>query len=168
MPDLPESLHTDNHLLWALIGVSIVMVLTLEAVQTAVEGAWPHQRRPSTMLPRERSAHTMWGVVAIALIVGGLLLIANLGVLLWQDLEHSEAHVVASALLGTSWVVFVLSSVDRWGIRSYITSIGIAAPMAVLAMLVVADLLLGVTLVDIWPSWDEFRDDLPVIVTSVT
>lgn len=163
MPDLPDFLQTDNHVLWALIGVGIAMVFTLEAVQTAVEGAWPHQRRPSTMLPRERSAHTIWGVVALAIIAGGLLLLANLGVLAWQDMEHTEGQIVASLLLAVSWIVFLLVGVERFGIRSYIASIGIAAPLAILAMLLVANIIFGVTLIDIWPSWDAFRDDLPLL-----
>lgn len=163
MPDLPDILQLDNNLIWVLIGVCVIMVFTLEAVQTAVEGAWPHQRRPSTMLPRERNAHAIWGVVAIALIVGGLLLICNLGIVIWQEIDHTETQVIASFLLGVSWLMFIGTSIDRFGIRSYITSIGIAAPIAVLAMLVAADVLLSISLIDIWPSLDEIRDALPVI-----
>jgi hypothetical protein len=164
MPEFPEFLQTDNHVLWALIGVSIAMVFTLEAVQAAVEGAWPHQRRPSTMLPHERSAQSVWGLVAIALIAGGLLLISNLAVLLWQEIEHSEAQVVAGILLGISWLLFLMVSIDRFGIRRYITSIGLAAPIAVLAMLAMSIVLLTLSILDIWPPEDEFRDALPIIM----
>jgi hypothetical protein len=163
MPEFPEFLQTDNHVLWALIGVSIAMVFTLEAVQTAVEGAWPHQRRPSTMLPHERSAQSVWGIVAIALIAGGLLLISNLAILLWQEIEHTETQVVGGVLLGVSWLLFLMVSIDRYGIRGYITSIGLAAPVAVLAMLTMSIVLLSLSLIDIWPPEDEFRDALPVI-----
>ncbi len=163
MPELPEVLQTDNHVLWALIGVSIAMVITLEAVQTAVEGAWPHQRRPSTMLPHERSAQSIWGLVAIALIAGGLLLISNLAILLWQDLEHNETQIAGAVLLGVSWLIFLMVSIDRYGIRGYITSIGLAAPVAVLAMLAMAIILLSLALIDIWPPEEEFRDSLPII-----
>jgi hypothetical protein len=149
--------------LWALIGVSIAMVMTLEAVQTAVEGAWPHQRRPSTMLPHERSAQSVWGIVAIALIAGGLLLISNLAILLWQEIEHTETQVAGGVLLGVSWLLFLMVSIDRFGIRSYITSIGLAAPVAVLAMLAMSIALLSLSLIDIWPPEEEFRDALPVI-----
>jgi hypothetical protein len=164
MPEFPEFLQTDNHVLWALIGVSIAMVFTLEAVQAAVEGAWPHQRRPSTMLPHERSAQSVWGLVAIALIAGGLLLISNLAILLWQEIEHTEAQVVAGILLGVSWLLFLMVGIDRFGIRRYITSIGLAAPIAVLAMLAMAIILLTLSILDIWPPEDEFRDALPIIM----
>jgi hypothetical protein len=163
MPEFPEFLQTDNHVLWALIGVSIAMVFTLEAVQTAVEGAWPHQRRPSTMLPSERSAQSIWGLVAIALIAGGLLLISNLAILLWQEQEHSETQVAGGVLLGVSWLMFLMVSIDRYGIRKYITSIGLAAPVAVLVVLAMSIILLSLALIDIWPPEDEFRDSLPVI-----
>lgn len=163
MPDFPGFLQTDNYLLWALIGVSIAMVFTLEAVQSAVEGAWPHQRRPSTMLPRERSAQSVWGLVAIALIAGGLLLLSTLAVLLWQELDHSETQVAGGVLLGVSWLFFLMVSIDRFGIRGYITSIGLAAPIAVLIMLTMSIILLTLSIIDIWPPEDEFRDSLPII-----
>jgi magnesium-transporting ATPase (P-type) len=167
MPDLPEALQTDNHVLWALIAVSVGMILTLEAVQTAVEGAWPHQRRPSTMLPAERNAQSMWGLVAIALIAGGLLLIANLAILLWKELDTLDLQVTGAVLLGVSWVFFLLVSIDRFGIRRYITSIGLAAPIAVLALLAMAIILLTLALIDIWPPADDFRESLPVLVGHV-
>jgi hypothetical protein len=163
MPDLPDSLNTDNHLLWVLIGVCVAMVFTLEAVQTAVEGAWPHQRRPSRLLPHERSAQAIWGLVAVLIIAGGLLAIANLGILVWQDEEHGDALVLGSILLGAAWVVFLLLSVERFGVRSYLSSIGPPAPLAVLVVLAAAILLLSLSLVEIVPSADEFRDDLPII-----
>src|SRR5680860_127051 len=161
---MPEFLQTDNLVLWALVGVSIAMVFTLEAVQTAVEGAWPHQRRPSTMLPHERSAQSVWGLVAIALIAGGLLLISNLAILLWRELDHTETQIAGGVLIGVSWLLFLMVSIDRFGIRSYITSIGLAAPIAVLVMLAMSIVLLSLSIIDIWPPADAFRDSLPVIL----
>lgn len=166
MPELPDALQTDNHVLWALIAVSVLMAFTLEAVQAAVEGAWPHQRRPSTMLPSERKAHSVWGVVALALIAGGLLLVANLAILLWKDLEPLDIQRAGGVLLAVAWVLFVLVSIDRFGIRKHMTAIGLAGPVAALALLTAAIVLLSLSLIDIWPPSDEFRDALPVIVIS--
>ncbi|MGD9713109.1 MAG: hypothetical protein AB7V46_13700 [Thermomicrobiales bacterium] len=164
MPDLPDSFQTDNHVLWALIASSVIMIFTLEAVQSAVEGAWPHQRRPGTMLPSERTAHSIWGVVALALIACGLLLISNLAILLWQDVDALGIQKTAGVLLAVSWVLFMLVSIDRFGIRKHMTSIGVAAPIGVLALLTVVAVLLSLSLIDIWPPSDEFRDALPVIL----
>lgn len=163
MPDLPDSLNTDNHLLWALIGVSIAMVLTLDAVQSAVGGAWPHQHRPSRLLPHERTAQSIWGVVAVLIIAGGLLLITNLGILLWQDLDYDDGLVLGGILLGVGWVIFLLTSIESLGIRRYLSSIGPTAPLAVLVVLIAAIVLLVLSLLDIAPPWKEFEDALPII-----
>ena len=167
MPDFPDGLQTDNHMLWILIGVSIAMVLTLEAVQTAVEGAWPNQRHPTSMLPHERSAQAGWGVVALGVIIGGLLLLSNLAILVWQELDHNDSQVAASILLAISWVLFVMIGIDRFGVRGYLNSIGIVLPIVVLAMLLVANGLLILSLIDIWPGMDAIRDSLPLITASI-
>lgn len=163
MPDLPTSLNTSNHLLWVLIGVSIAMVLTLDAVQTAVDGAWPHQHRPSQLLPHERTAQSIWGIVAVAIIAGGLLLVTNLGILLWQETTHGDSLVLGGILLAISWIIFLLTSIDSLGIRRYLSSIGPAAPLAILIVLITAIVLLVASLLDIAPPWKEFQDALPII-----
>ncbi|MCC6943346.1 MAG: hypothetical protein IT335_02150 [Thermomicrobiales bacterium] len=163
---MPDALQTDNHILWALIATSVVMVITLEAVQSAVEGAWPHQRRPSTMLPSERTAHSLWGIVALALIAGGLLLIANLAILLWKDLDPLDIQRAGGVLLAVAWALFMLVSIDRFGIRRHMTAIGLAGPVAAIAILTAAIVLLSLALIDIWPPTDDFRDALPVILIT--
>lgn len=167
MPDFPDSLNTDNHLLWVLVGVCIAMVLTLDAVQTAVDGAWPHQHRPSRLLPHERTAQSIWGLVAVLIIAGGLLLITNLGILLWQDEDYGDSLVLGSILLGVGWVIFLLMSIESLGIRRYLSSIGPTAPLAVLAVLVASIVLLALSVLDIVPPWKEFQDALPVIFAPV-
>jgi len=163
MPDLPDSLNTDNHLLWVLIGVSIAMVLTLDAVQSAVDGAWPHQHRPSRLLPHERTAQSIWGVVAVLIIAGGLLLITNLGILLWQDETYGDSLVLGGILLAVGWAIFLLMSIESLGIRRYLSSIGPTAPLAVMVVLIAAIVLLVLSLLDIVPPWEEFEDALPII-----
>jgi hypothetical protein len=163
MPDLPNSLDTDNHLLWALIGVSIAMVLTLDAVQHAVDGAWPHQHRPARLLPHERTAQSVWGVVAVLIVAGGLLMISNLGILIWQDEDQGDSLVLGGILLAVGWVIFLLMSVESLGIRRYLSSIGPTAPLAVMVVLIAAIVLLVLSLLDILPPWEEFEDALPII-----
>lgn len=167
MPDLPNSLNTDNHLLWVLIGVSIAMVLTLDAVQNAVDGAWPHQHRPSRLLPHERTAQSIWGVVAVLVIAGGLLLITNLGILLWQDEVYGDSLVLGGILLAVSWVIFLLTSIESLGIGRYLSSIGPTAPLAIMVVLIAALVLLVLSLLDIVPPWKEFEDALPIIYAPV-
>lgn len=167
MSDLPDSLNTDNHLLWVLIGVCIAMVLTLDAVQSAVDGAWPHQHRPSRLLPHERTAQSIWGIVAVLIIAGGLLLITDLGILLWQDEDYGDSLVLGSILLAVAWIIFLSMSTEALGIRRYLSSIGPAAPMAVMVVLIAASVLLVLSLLDIAPPWQEFKDALPIIYAPV-
>lgn len=163
MPDFPNTLDTGNQLLWVLVGVCIVMVLTLDAVQTAVDGAWPHQNRPSRLLPHERTAQSIWGLVAVLIIAGGLLLITNLGILLWQELDYGDALLAGGVMLAVAWAIFFATSIDRFGIRRYLTSIGPAAPLAVLLVVAAALVLLVLSLLDIAPPWQEFEDALPIL-----
>ncbi len=167
MPDLPDSLNTDNHLLWVLIGVCIAMVLTLDAVQSAVDGAWPHQHRPSQLLPHERTAQSIWGIVAVQIIAGGLLLITCLGMLLWQETDYGDGLVLGGILLAVGWVLFWLTSIQSLGIQRYLSSIGPTAPLAVMVVLSAAIVLLVLALLDIMPPWKDFQDALPILYAPV-
>ncbi|HEY7035662.1 MAG TPA: hypothetical protein VH482_30250 [Thermomicrobiales bacterium] len=166
MPDLPNLFHGDNRLLWLLIGVCLAMVLTIEAVEAAVEGTWPHQRRPTRMLPRERSAHAIWGVVALLVLPGALLEILNLGVLVWRKLEHTQTQVLGSIFVGIGWGIFLLASSDRLPVRRYLATVGPVAPIALLGVLLFGDVLLLIAFLDIRPSVDEVRDAIPVLMAG--
>lgn len=161
MPDFPEYMHTGNHPLWLLIGVSIAMLFTIEAVEEAVEGAWPHQRRRTGMATPERRAHPIWGIVALLVLPGALLIALNLAVIAWKDLPRTDTLVLGGTLLGAGWVVFLLSSIDRLRLRRVFTSAGPGAPFALAMILIVADLLLLIAFLDIRPSFDAVRDALP-------
>lgn len=150
-------------MLWLLIGLSVAMLFTLQAVETAVEGAWPHERRPTRMLPRERSAHAIWAVVALLVLPGALLTILTLGVMLWQDVERPETLPLGSILVGTGWVIFLLASNDRFRVRRYLASIGPVAPIALLAVLLVGDALVLMAFFDVRPSLDTVREALPIV-----
>jgi hypothetical protein len=167
MPELPDFLHTDNRMLWLLIGVCLAMVVTIEAVEAAVEGAWPHQRRPTRMLPSERSAHAIWGYVALLVLPGALLEILNLAVLVWRNLDHTDTHVLGSVFVGIGWVTFLLASTDRLPVRRYLATVGPVAPIALLGILLFGDILLLIAFLDIRPTIDEVRDALPTL-TIVT
>jgi hypothetical protein len=163
MPDFPDLLHGDNRLLWLLIGVCLAMVLTIEAVEAAVEGVWPHQRRPTRMLPGERSAHAIWAYVALLVLPGALLEVLILGILAWRKLEHTETQVLGSIFVGVGWVIFLLASSDRLPVRRYLATVGPVAPIALLGVLLFGDVLLLIAFLDIRPSVDDIRDAVPVL-----
>ncbi|MEA2583296.1 MAG: hypothetical protein QOF33_1381 [Thermomicrobiales bacterium] len=166
MPDFPSFLHAENRLLWLLIGVCLAMVMTIQAVEAAVEGTWPHQRRPTRMLPRERSAHAIWGYVALLVLPGALLEILILGVLVWRKLDHTETQVLGSIFVGIGWVIFLLASSDRLPVRRYLATVGPVAPIALLGVLLFGDLLLLIAFLDIRPTVQEVRDAVPILTAG--
>jgi hypothetical protein len=162
-----DFLHTDNRQLWLLIGLCVATVFTIEAVEEAVEGVWPNQRRPAQMAPRGRAVHAVWGFVALLVLPGMLLAIGNLAVLLWQDLEHTDAQLLGSFFVGLGWLIFVLVSVDLFRLGRYMSELGLVGPATLILMLLVGDALLLVSFLDIVPSAetirDAIRDALPII-----
>jgi len=63
--------------MWLLIGLCVAMVLTLEVVEEAVEGAWPHQRRTHQMDLGQQRAHQVWALVALMILPAGILALLN-------------------------------------------------------------------------------------------
>jgi hypothetical protein len=161
MPDLPEFLNTDNHDLWLLIGVCVLLLITIEAVESAVEGAWPHQRRATGMALPERRAHSLWAVVALLILPGAVLLVASLAVVAWRELPRAESLVLGATLLGGAWVLFLLHSVDQLRVRRLLAAAGPAAPFALAVILIVADFLLLTAFLEIRPTVEAVRDALP-------
>ncbi len=161
MPDFPDELHTDNHQLWLLIGVCFAMIFTIEAVEQAVEGAWPHQRRATGMAMPERRAHPLWAIVALLILPGAVLAVLNLAVIAWKELPRTDTLVIGGVLLGAGWVIFLLHSVDRLRVRRFLAAAGPAAPFVLALILLVADLMLLSAFLDIRPTVDAVRDALP-------
>lgn len=150
----------DSRLWWLLIGLFVALLFTIQSVETAVEGAWPHQRRPSNFLPRARAVQAGWAVVALLIIPGGLLAIANVAVAMWQDAGRTDAQVLGGWLLGLSWVVFLLGSLNLFGFTKLLNVIGITGTILLVLVLLVADILLLSSLLDILPEWEVVEDGI--------
>ena len=146
---------------WALIGVALATILTLQAVETAVEGAWPHQRRLGRTAMAARSGQGAWAVVALLLLVALLLTILNLSVIAWRELDLQTAQVVGAGLIAVAWVLFLLATTDRIAPGRYLRGLGAAGPATLTIVLLAGGALLLVTFLDILPPLDEVRDALP-------
>lgn len=144
----------DTRLWWLLIALCVSLVFTIQAVESAVDGAWPNQRRPTNFLPRARAVQTGWAFVAILLIPGALLAIGNVAVAMWQEIGRTDAQVLGGWLLAISWVVFLIGSRNLFGVSGILNVIGIAGTVILLATLVIADLLLLSAFLDIVPDRD--------------
>lgn len=161
--DFRDFLRFDNHTLWVLIGLCVVTVFTLQAVEESVEGAWPHQRRPARLPARAPGFSGAWSLVALLVLPGLLLGIANVIVLLWKDLGRTDTQLLGSLFVGVGWLLFMAASRDWLPVRRYVGEMGIIAPIALVLVLLIGDVLLTIALFDVLPSWQEVRDALPLV-----
>jgi len=170
MPDVPDFPDLswdriplgpfDDRLWWLLIGLGLALLLTVQAIETAVEGAWPHQRRASSLVPRDRSVQLSWGLVALLVIPGSLLLIGNVAVLIWRDPEQPDQLVLGSVLVGVGWALFLLFSLNMLRLGRLFSNLGLIGPLALVALLLIGDILLLTAFLDILPEWDVVTESI--------
>lgn len=170
MPDLPDFPDLswdriplgpfDDRLWWLLIGLCVALLLTVQAIETALEGAWPHQRRTSRLLPRDRAVQMSWGLVALLVIPGALLLIGNVAVLIWRNPERPEQLVLGSVLTGIGWGLFLIFSLNTLRLGRLFSNLGLIGPLALVTLLVIGDVLALTAFLDILPEWDVVTDSI--------
>jgi hypothetical protein len=149
--------------MWLLIGLCVAVVATLEVVEEAVEGAWPHQRRKSQMDLGQQRAHQVWALVALMILPAGILALLNVLMMVWKDAPETDALRTGGLLLAVAWVTFIFASVDRLRLRGLIAKAGPALPIALVAMLAVSIVLLLSAFLDVRPTVDMIRDAIPVL-----
>jgi hypothetical protein len=150
----------DTRLWWLLIALVAALLFTIQSVETAVDGAWPHQRRPSNFLPRARTVQTGWAAVAILLIPGILLAIGNVAVTIWQETAGTDAQTLGGWLLGLSWLAFLLGSLNLLGFTRLLNVIGVSGTLVLILVLLIADILLLSAFLDILPDWETVRQGI--------
>jgi hypothetical protein len=165
--DIRDALNFGNEQLWLFIFVALATLFTIQTIESAIETAWPHQRRVGGQLPGERRAWPVMGIVAILVLVGALLALMTLGVMMWRDVEAVDRQRLAAVLLLAGWIAFLLSSLGWLGFGKLIRETGVIGPLALCALLIVADVLLLVAFIDIVPEfqdvWDAVRDLIPFL-----
>lgn len=164
--EFKDRLNTSDHQLWLLIGLCVAVIFTIEAVEEAVEGAWPHQRRMTRMDVGEQRAHQVWALVALLVIPAALLALLNVTMIVWKDVPQTDEMRTGGALLAIGWVMFLLASIDRLRMRRLITRAGPIFPIALVFVLSVAIALLLTAFLDIRPDINTVRDALPLIGES--
>lgn len=174
MPDLPDipdisSLFNpdwdripqgpfDSRLWWLLIGLSLALVFTVQAVETAVEGAWPHQRRSSQYAPKARTVQKSWALVALLVIPGALSAIGIVAVHLWRAPVSPDQQALGGVLVGVGWILFLLFGLNVFRLGTLMGNLGIIGPIAIVLLLIVGDILLLTAFLDILPALDVVRD----------
>jgi hypothetical protein len=145
--------------LWLLIGLSIAMLFTIEAIEDFTDGAWPQMRRSSGYFDVLGSSRGLWVAVAMLVLPGLVLTILNLAVLVWKDLPYSNTLLLGTIFIIIGWLLFLATTIDLGGIGEYLEGSGIVAPLSILIVLIMADLLLLIALIQIFPS--SLRSILP-------
>lgn len=163
MDELRDRLNTDDQQLWLLIGLCAAVVLTIEAVEEAVVGAWPHQRRFARMNTGEQRAHPVWALAAILVIPAAVLAVLNVGMIVWKDVPQTDQMVTGGTLLAIGWVTFLLASVDRLRVRGLLSRAGPVLPAAIVVVLAAAIALLLASFLEARPTVDTVRDAIPYL-----
>ena len=68
--EIRETLNFGDRVLWLFILVAGATLLTIQTIESAIETAWPHQRRTGGRLPGERRAMPVMGIAAILVLAG--------------------------------------------------------------------------------------------------
>jgi len=168
MPDLPDIPDVDwnriplgpfdSRLWWLLIGIALALLFTIQAIETAVEGAWPNQRRPGNYLPRARTVQKSWSIVALLIVPGALLSLGIVSVLIWKDPPRPTELTLGAWLFAIGWALFLLFSLDMLKLGMLMGNLGIAGPIMLIVLLLVADVLLFVAFRDMVPEWTSIRE----------
>jgi hypothetical protein len=145
--------------LWLLIALSVAMLFTIEAIEDFVEGSWPQLRRPMDVWGAFGELRNLWITVAMFVLPGLVLTILNLALLLVRDLPHSNVQVLGTIFIIVGWLVFLLCAINLAGMGSYFLSAGSVIPLSLMLILGIGNLLLVITLIDIFP--DDIRALIP-------
>ncbi len=137
---------------WLVVLTSLGLILTIERVQAYANGPWPQMHRDSARRPVAMGNPAAWFAVMILLLPGLVLLLANVAILLWAKYPRRSVQVLAAFLLILPWAVFTVGSFNGLGIGPYMRRVGIALPIALCVSLLLADLLLFFTFLDLVQS----------------
>ncbi len=150
----------DTLLWWLLIFLTVALVFTIQAIETAIEGAWPNQRRVSRLVPRARWVQASWGFIAVFVLAGALLAIGCVTILIWRNPPHPEGLALGGLLVGIGWVLFLLFSLNVFRLGKLMETLGLIGPIAVLVLLVVGAVLLFTAFQEMVPSLQTVRDGI--------
>ncbi len=127
---------------WLLIFVSAMLLVTIELTEDYLERSWPRVRRPADGWAASEGVRQLWAVVGVLVFPGIILLLLNLAVLIWRDLPLAPVLVLGALVLGFGWAGYLLLISQVGGLDDYLEGIGVTLPLALIAMLLVGDLLL--------------------------
>jgi hypothetical protein len=138
--------------LWLLVLVSALLLVTIELTEDYLERSWPRVRRPADGWASSEGVRQLWTVVGALVFPGIVLLLLNLAVLVWRDLSLAPVLVLGGMLIGLGWAGYLLLISQIGGLDDYLEGIGATLPLALMAVLLVGDLLLLIALLSSLPD----------------
>jgi len=150
----------DTRLWWLLIFLTVALIFTIQAIETAIEGAWPNQRRTSRLVPRARWVQASWGFIAVFVLAGALIAIGCVAILIWRNPPHPQGFTLGGILVGIGWVLFLLFSLNVFRLGKLMETLGLIGPIAVLVLLVIGDVLMFAAFQEMIPSLQTVRDGI--------
>jgi len=150
----------NSRLWWLLIALSLALVFTIQAVETAIDGAWPHQHRANRSLPRSHTVQQGWAFVALLVVPGVVLAIGIVSVHIWRAPVSPDQQALGGVLVGVGWLLFLLFGLNMFRLGSLMTNLGMIGPIAIMILLIVGNLLLLTAFMDVLPSLDVVRSSV--------
>lgn len=138
--------------LWVLIMVSALLLVTIELTEDYLEQGWPRVRRPADGWTSSEGVRLLWTMLGLLVFPGIVFLLANLALLVWRNVAWPALLLVGGVLLGIGWIVYLVLVSQLAGLDDYLESVGIPLPLALLAIVLLGDLFLLLTLLDLVPD----------------
>lgn len=150
----------DTWLWWLLILIVVALLFSLQALETAVEGAWPHQRHDNEYIPGARGVKSAWAIASILIIPAGVALAGIVAVIIWRDIPYPDGFALGGWLLALGWLLFLAFGLNWAGLGKVLGTLGMLGPLAIAFVLVAANAILLITLRDILPAWEVTRESI--------
>jgi len=146
--------------IWLLVLVSALLLVTIELTEDFLERSWPRLHRPANGWVSSDGLRMLWMLVGALVFPGIVLLLLNLALLAWRDLSASPVLVLGAVLISVGWLAYLMLVSQIGGLEGYFQTVGATFPLALAAVVLIADLLLLMAFFSALPDV-SFRQLLP-------
>lgn len=135
-----------------LVLISALLIVTIELTEDFLERGWPRLHRPVDGWASSEGLRLLWMVVGGLVFPGIVLLLLNLALLVWRDTSASPVLILGAILIAIGWSVYLILVSQIGGLEEYFQNLGTTFPLAVSAIVLLADLLLLIAFLSAMPD----------------
>jgi len=135
-----------------LVLISALLIVTIELTEDFLERGWPRLHRPADGWASSEGLRLLWMVVGGLVFPGIVLLLLNLALLVWRDTSASPVLILGAILIAIGWSVYLILVSQIGGLEEYFQNLGTTFPLAVSAIVLLADLLLLIAFLSAMPD----------------